>query len=61
MRYARGSQNQDLHGRLRTIAADRKVIQDMRSVNIHEIGSNTREHKDFTDMKFEADDGATLA
>ena len=37
-------------------AADRKVIQDMRSVNIHEIGSNTREHKDFTEMKFDADD-----
>ena len=26
----------------------------MRSVNIHEIGSNTREFKDITEMKFDA-------
>ena len=37
-------------------AVDKKVIQAMRGVNIHEIGSNTREHKDITEMKFDAND-----
>lgn len=37
-------------------AIDRKIIQDMRTVNVHEIGSNTREHKEMTDMKFDADE-----
>ena len=36
---------------------DKKVIKDdrMRIVNIHEIGSNTRDKQEHSEMKFEAD------
>ena len=36
---------------------DKKVIKGdrMRIVNVHEIGSNTRDKQEHSDMKFEAD------
>ena len=36
---------------------DKKIIKGdrMRVVNIHEIGSNTRDKREHSDMKFEAD------
>jgi hypothetical protein len=35
--------------------SDGEIVQDMRMVNIAEIGSNTREHREIGDLVFEAD------